>query len=67
MKQIFNLFINMIIVKSSSTNNFLETFHFAENDNRIDLDTKTFFENEMNLVTTNNIFINEFVNYLLVQ
>ncbi len=67
MQQIFNLFINMIIVESSSTNNFFEIFHLAENDNRINVDTKTLFENELNLITANRIFINKFVNYLLVQ
>ncbi len=67
MRQIFNLFINIIIIESSSTNNFFEIFHFAENDNRIDLDTKALFENKLNLVTANFIFINKFVNYLLIQ
>jgi hypothetical protein len=59
MQQIFNLFINMIIVESSSTNNFLEIFHFAENDNRINVDTKIFFENELNFVTANRILIKQ--------
>jgi hypothetical protein len=67
MQQIFNLFINMIIIKSSSMNNFFEIFHFVENDNRISVDTKIFFENELNLVIANRIFIHKFVNYLLVQ
>ncbi len=67
MQQIFNLFINTIIIESSSTNNFSETFHLAENDNRTDLDTKTLFENELNLATANRTLINKFVNYLLVQ
>jgi hypothetical protein len=66
MQQIFNLFINMIIVESSSTNNSFEIFHFVENDNRIIIDTKTLFENELNLVIANRTFINKFVNYLLV-
>jgi hypothetical protein len=67
MQKIFNLFINMIIVESSSTNSFFEIFHLVKNDNRITVDTKTLFENELNLVITNRIFINKFVNYLLVQ
>jgi hypothetical protein len=67
MQQMFNLFVNMIIVELSSTNNFFEIFHFVENDNRIIVDTKTLFENELNLVTANRILINKFVNYLLVQ
>jgi hypothetical protein len=67
MSQIFNLLINMIIIESSSMNNFFEIFHFAENDNRINVDAKILFENELNLVIANSIFINKFVNYLLVQ
>jgi hypothetical protein len=67
MQQIFNLLINMIIIELSSTNKFSEIFHFAENNNRIDLDTKAFFENELTFVTANRILINKFVNYLLVQ
>jgi hypothetical protein len=67
MQQIFNLIINMIIIESSSTNIFLEIFHFAENDNRINVDTKSLFENELFLVTANRTFIKKFVNYLLVQ
>jgi hypothetical protein len=67
MQQIFNLFINMIIIESSSTNNIFEIFHFAENDNRINVDTETLFENKLNFVIVNRIFINKFVNYLLVQ
>ncbi len=66
MQQIFNLFINMIIIESTSINKFSEVFHFAENDNRIDLETNAFFENELNLVTANRIFINNIVNHLLV-
>jgi hypothetical protein len=67
MQQIFNLLINMIIIESSSTKNFFEIFYFAENDNRINVDTKTLFKNELNFATANRIFINKFVNYLLVQ
>jgi hypothetical protein len=67
MQQIFNLIINIIIIESSSTNNLFEMFHFVENDNRISVDTKLLFENELNLVTANRIFINKFVNYLFVQ
>ncbi len=66
MQQIFNLFINMIIIESTSTNIFSEIFHFAENDNRIDFETHAFFENELNFVTANRIFINKFVNHLLI-
>jgi hypothetical protein len=67
MQQIFNLLINMIIIESSSTNSISEVFHFVENDNRIDFETNALFENELNLVTANRIFINKFVNHLLVQ
>jgi hypothetical protein len=67
MQQIFNLFIYMIIVESSSTNNFFEIFYFVENDNRINVDTKILFKKELNLVIANYIIINKFVNYLLVQ
>ncbi len=67
MQQIFNLFINMIIIESTSTNNLSEVFHFVDNDNRIDLETNALFENELNLVTANRIFINKFFNHLLVQ
>jgi hypothetical protein len=67
MQQIFNLLINMIIIESTSINSFFEIFHFVENDNRIDFETNALFENELNLVTANRIFINKFVNHLLVQ
>ncbi len=67
MQQIFNLLINMIIIEFTSTNSSSEVFHFAENDNRIDLETNALFENELNLVTANRTFINKFVNHLLVQ
>ncbi len=67
MQQIFNLFINMIIIESTSINNFFKVFHFAENDNRIDLDTNAFFENELNLVIANRKLFNKYVIYLLDQ
>jgi Mg2+/Co2+ transporter CorC len=67
MQQIFNLLINMIIIESSSTNSFLEIFHSAENDNRIDLDTNALFENELNLATANRKLLNKYVIYLLDQ
>jgi hypothetical protein len=61
------IFIKMIIIESSSTNIFLEIFHLAENDNWINVDTEILYENELNLVTANRIFINKFDNYLFVQ
>jgi hypothetical protein len=67
MQQIFNLLINMIIIESASTNNSSEIFHSAENDNRIDLDTNAFFENELNLATANRKLFNKYVIYLLDQ
>jgi hypothetical protein len=67
MQQIFNLLVNMIIIESSSTNNFFEIFHSAENDNRIDFDTNALFENELNLVTANRKLLNKYVIYLLDQ
>jgi hypothetical protein len=67
MQQIFILLINMIIIEFTSTNSFSEVFHFAENDNRIDLETNVLFENELNFIIANRIFINKFVNHLLVQ
>jgi hypothetical protein len=67
MQQIFNLLINMIIIESTLINNFSEVFHLVENDNRIDLETNALFENEVNFVIANRIFINKFVNHLLVQ
>jgi hypothetical protein len=67
MQQILNLLINMIIIESSSTNSLSEVFHFAENDNRIDLDTNALFENELNLATANRKLLNKYVIYLLDQ